>query len=305
MTRLLTTLCLTAGFLLVLTAPVSGEIVRQPVLAAIIQYRVQEPDRVGGDADRMEGFIREAALRGAKIVVTPETTFYRFGVWIQNGVTQLDLARNYDALVRRFGALSKELRICLVIGLRKPSGDTNLPTYNVAVFFGPEGTVLWENKKIILAHAEAGFTKSGSVERNVQVFQTPLGKTGMLICKDMDDDSTLPGTLVAQGMELFIGINADPGTGPPGRGWQKVYPACALGGVCYGIGANQIGANSGFFFNGGSGFVTPDKEVLSAAGYNGIPNDEQILYQTLQLPCSSSWCTTPRFNPAFLYLLLE
>ena len=302
MTRLLTTLGLTAGLVLLLTLPVAGESVRQPVLAAIIQYRVQEPDRVGVDADRLEAFIREAASRGAKIVVTPETTFYRLGVWEHNGVTQLDLAKQYDALVRRFGALSKALRICLVIGLRKPSGDASLPVYNVAVFFGPDGTVLKEHQKIFLCDDEAGFTKGGSVTKNVQVFATPLGKVGMLICKDMDENF-LPQVLVAKGMELFIGISADPGTGTPGRGWQKVYPACALFGACYGIGANQIGANSGSFFNGGSGFVSPN-EVLSAAGYNGIANDEQILYQTLPLPCLSSWCM-PSFNPAFLSLLLE
>ena len=302
MTRLLTTLGLSAGLVLLLTLPVAGESVRQPVLAAIIQYRVQEPDRVGVDADRLEAFIREAASRGAKIVVTPETTFYRLGVWEHNGVTQLDLAKQYDALVRRFGALSKALRICLVIGLRKPSGDASLPVYNVAVFFGPDGTVLKEHQKIFLCDDEAGFTKGGSVTKNVQVFATPLGKVGMLICKDMDENF-LPQVLVAKGMELFIGINGDPGTGTPGRGWQKVYPACVLFGACYGIGANQIGANSGSFFNGGSGFVSPN-EVLSAAGYNGIANDEQILYQTLPLPCSSSWCM-PSFNPAFLSLLLE
>jgi len=303
LSTLLATLCLFAGLLLVFSSPTAGEIVRQQILAAIIQYRVQEPDRVGVDADRIESFIRQAASQGAKIVVTPETTFYRFGVWKQNGVTQLDLAGSYDSLVQRFGALSKALRICLVIGLRKPSGDANLPTYNVAVFFGPEGTVLWEHQKIVLADTEKGFTKMGSTKSSVRVFQAPVGKTGMLICKDMDDDSTLPNTLVAQGMELFIGINADPGTGTPGRGWQKVYPACANGGACYGIGANQIGANSGFFFNGGSGFVAPNKTILSAAGYNGILNDEKILYQTLSLPCTS-WCA-PQFNPAFLYLLLE
>ena len=225
MTRLLTTLGLSAGLVLLLTLPVAGESVRQPVLAAIIQYRVQEPDRVGVDADRLEAFIREAASRGAKIVVTPETTFYRLGVWEHNGVTQLDLAKQYDALVRRFGALSKALRICLVIGLRKPSGDASLPVYNVAVFFGPDGTVLKEHQKIFLCDDEAGFTKGGSVTKNVQVFATPLGKVGMLICKDMDENF-LPQVLVAKGMELFIGISADPGpVRPAGVGRKSIRPA--------------------------------------------------------------------------------
>ena len=69
MTRLLTTLGLSAGLVLLLTLPVAGESVRQPVLAAIIQYRVQEPDRVGVDADDRPGNGRKA-LREQSVTTT-------------------------------------------------------------------------------------------------------------------------------------------------------------------------------------------------------------------------------------------
>ena len=273
------TFCLYASCLFTSAAQATD---RWPVLAAIIQYRVRDLDAVGRDADRVEAFVRQAAANGAKIVVTPETTFYRFSVGVQNGVTQLDLANNYSSLVSRFSNLSKELGISLVIGLRKPSGDPILPTYNVAVFFGPDGNILGTHRKVIPATNETAFTKSGD-QSDLNVFMTPYGKTGMLICKDMDVYWPSQ-ALVSQGMKLLIGISADPGVGGPGRGWQKVYPACAQGGVCYGIGANQIGTNIDDKTNGGSGFVAPGGHRLSAAGFNGVPNDERILYETLYLP---------------------
>ena len=280
---LITTCCLYAFPAFTSAALAAQDTERWPVLAAIIQYQVKQLDAVGVDADEVEAFIREAAANGAKLVVTPETPFYRYSIWLRHGVTQLDLANSYDSLVSRFSSLSRELGICLVIGLRKPSGNSHLPVYNVALFFGPNGDILGMHHKVIISVTETSFTKSGN-QGDLQVFMTPYGKTGMLICKDMDEYWPSK-ALISQGMDLLIGISAAASIGgAPGRGWQNVYPACAIGGVCYGIAANQIGTNSIDTTGGGSGFVAPGGHRLSAAGYDGIPNDERILYQTLLLP---------------------
>lgn len=37
----------------------------------------------------------------------------------------------------------------------------------------------------------------GSTKSSVRVFQTPLGKTGMLICKDMDDGPVKTSTAIS------------------------------------------------------------------------------------------------------------
>ncbi len=242
-----------------------------PILCAIIQYRVQDPDSVGRDADRLESFIREAAAKGAKLIVCPETTFYRYGKWVQNGTSQLDLANEYETLENRFSALSKELKISLVIGLREPSGASH-PVYNTALFLGPGGKVLGKHHKILLSSNEQSFTQMG---RSAVAFETPFGKVGLLICKDMDDNR-FPGSLAAQGIDLLIGISGD-----PGRGWGKVQSGSQLAGA-YGIGANQIGANSGSTFIGLSGFVSPAGVPLSGAGIDQ-GNNEGIYYHTLQL----------------------
>ena len=66
------------------------------VKIAVVQYEIQDLKEVGADAGRLETFIREAAARGAELVVTPETAFYRYEPWEQDGVTMLDLANHYD-----------------------------------------------------------------------------------------------------------------------------------------------------------------------------------------------------------------
>ena len=80
-------------------------------------------NEVGVDAGCLETFIREAASQGAELVVAPETSIYRYEPWEQDGVTVMDLAIHFEELKSKFSALSAELNISMVIGLREPSGD--------------------------------------------------------------------------------------------------------------------------------------------------------------------------------------
>ena len=147
---------------------------------AIIQYEVQDLNKIGVDADRLESFIREAASQGAELVVTPETSFYRYEPWESEGVTMLDLARHYNDLKDRYAQLAMELRISLVIGLREPSGDTDRPVYNTALFIGPDGNILGKQHKVFPSNAEIKWTRAGSAH---SVFETAFGRVGLMICK--------------------------------------------------------------------------------------------------------------------------
>ena len=90
-------------------------------------------------------------------------------------------------------------------------------------------------------------------------------------------------------MELFIGINGDPGTGTPGRGWQKVYPACVLFGACYGIGANQIGANglliaaAGGIGGGLASVLGPAKLMAASVTIDRLGEENAVLRASIPL----------------------
>lgn len=268
------------------------------IKCAIIQYEVQAPDSVAHDADRLEKLIEEAAANGAWLVVCPETTFYRYAPWDRNNVTMLQLAKAYDDLKARFTALARRLRICLVYGVREPSGDPARPVYNTALFIGPDGKIIYKHHKIRVSNAELSYTKAGSTTKgDAHVFQSPFGRVGLLICKDMDTTG-LPDYLVQQEMDLFIGISGD-----PTRGWEKVSYGCQQG-HAYGIGANQIGANSGQVYGGRSGFVDPYGRLILGAGSGDVANTESILYTVLPLPFDPSY-SFPSLIIAPQYLLLR
>ena len=232
------------------------------VLCAIVQFYDYYPDEVRLDANRLEGYIRTAAATGAKLIVTPENCLHRYSPWLQNDVTQLQLAEYFGEMVAKFSALAAELNVCLVIGLREPS-SLEKPTYQSAVFIRNDGVLLKTYRKRWPSSAEYAYTRSGGDDYTP--FDTPFGKVWMQICRDMDGNDYT--THMPTGIALMIGLSKD-----PSRGWEKVA-AGSKKAHCYGIGANwAIGGNSGF--------VNPSGQPIAAAG----ALQEVILYATLPLP---------------------
>jgi len=242
------------------------------VKAAIIQFSDKNPDEVPKDADRLEAFVRQAAAGGAKLIVAPENCLYRYSPWEQNGVTALQLANQYGTLVTRFSALAKELKVCLVFGLREPSGDAQKPTYQSAVFIDHDGKLLKTYRKRVPSSAEIGYTKSGG--NDWTPFDTPYGKVWMQVCKDMDGDGYV--NSMPTNIDLFIGINKD-----NNRGWVKVDAGCAKA-KCYGIGVNYAGSAGAT--GGNSGFVGPDGKMISEAGAGNYGQNETCLLYTSPSP---------------------
>jgi len=229
------------------------------VRCAIVQFTDHYPNEVPLDANRLAAQFRKAANHGAKIIVAPENCLYRIDPWVLSGVTQARLASYFDKMVAKFSALAAELNVCLVIGLREPSGLPR-PTYQSAVFLGPDGSLLKTYHKRRIAISELGYTNPGG--NDFTSFNTPYGKIWMQICKDMDGDymSHMPTDI-----DLFIGISKD-----AYRGWSKVVNGCKKA-RCYGIGAN-------WGTGGNSGFVNPSGNVVAATG-----RGETIIYATLPL----------------------
>ncbi len=236
---------------------------------AIIQYEVQDLNKIGVDADRMESFIREAASRGAELVVSPETSFYRYEPWESEGVTMLDLANHYEALKTRYSELALELKISLVIGLREPSGDPDKPVYNTALFIGPDGAILGKQHKVFPSNAEMEWTRAGS---DHSVFETAFGRVGMMVCKtartnwwnsfDKGDN-----------LDLFILIAGDKDAASFDR-----FSSICLKSSSYGIIANQICGPEEDGRKGNSSWGAPDGSVVNLGG------GEAVFYVDLPLP---------------------
>ncbi len=226
---------------------------------ALIQHRVQDPDTLGRDPDIIEEAVRQAASQGAWLVVAPETCFYRYEPWEQNGVTMSDLAEHYDALKQRFSALAAELDINLVIGLRQPSGDIQRPVWNTGLFFGANGALLREQHKIVPSLAEEAWTLAGKPG----VFSSPFGRTALMICKTAKTDRW--SVYNGENLDLFILIAGDDDATS-----FTVFGDICKANHCYGILANQIKGQGNEGFKGNSAWGWPDGHVEHLGDGEGL-----------------------------------
>ena len=142
---------------------------------ACAQYAVGDGDRAH-NLERSLRFIRRAALEGADLVVLPELA--NSGCDLGSRHQALDLAEEIPGgpTVRAWREEAEGSGVCVVVGMLEREGD-NL--YNSAVLLGPgvlgryRKTHLWDREKLLY---EPG--------RELPVFDTPLGRIGVLICYD-------------------------------------------------------------------------------------------------------------------------
>jgi predicted amidohydrolase len=159
---------------------------------------------VRGDKDanfrRIEPLIREAASKGAKIVVTTECFLDGYAVADRT----IPLA-DYRALgepipdgthFKKLAALAAQLKIYLVAGLTEADGEQR---YNTVVLIGPDGKLLGKYRKQVLGH-ETGRNTPGT---DSPVFPTPFGKVGVMICADRTD-AKLVQRFCARGADFLL-----------------------------------------------------------------------------------------------------
>jgi predicted amidohydrolase len=120
-------------------------------------------------------FIEEAARRNADLVVLGETVTYA-----GTGLSYADCAeRIAGPSTEYFGDLAKRHALYIVCGLIER--DRHL-LFNVAVLIGPNGKVVGKYRKVCLPDGE--YDKGMSPGSDYPVFDTRLGKVGMMICYD-------------------------------------------------------------------------------------------------------------------------
>jgi N-carbamoylputrescine amidase len=142
---------------------------------ACAQYAIREGDREH-NLGRSLLFIRRAVERGADLVVLPELA--NAGCDPGSYARALELAEEFSGgpTVRAWKEQAEGSGICVVGGLLERDGDT---LHNSAVLVAPgvtgryRKTHLWNKEKFLY---EPG--------QELLVFDTPLGRIGVLICYD-------------------------------------------------------------------------------------------------------------------------
>ncbi len=213
--------------------------------AALVQLNASDdPD---ANLPVTEGLIREAAARGAQLVLTPEVT---------NMVSASRTAQDErlaleqdDATLARLRAVATETGIWLSVGsLALKSGDADGRFVNRQFLIGPDGGIRARYDKIHMFDVDIGGAESYRESKGYRpgeravTADTPWGRLGLSICYDMRFPA-LYRALAEAGAVILTVPSAF--TVPTGRAhWEVLLRARAIETGCFVLAAAQWGTHA-------------------------------------------------------------
>ncbi|MCC7434975.1 MAG: hypothetical protein IT363_09850 [Methanoregulaceae archaeon] len=249
--------------------------------------------QVPANLDRIAEFMEQGAQEGVDLMVFPETI--TSGYFLEGGV--LDSAHSSDELLRQIVRRSSP-RMDVLIGFYERFED-NL--YNSAAYIelGSEPRVVHVYRKFFLptygVFDEERFVARG---HELGVFNTRLGRMGVLICEDVWH-SILPSLCAVRGAQVMLVPSASPARGFQGESvgnlerYGRMLRSVSDEHGVYCVNAQLCGFEGGKGFVGGSSVVDPFGQVLVQAplleDYLAVaPVDlDQIAIARSQIPLTS------------------
>lgn len=212
-----------------------------------------------------EGYIREAAARGARLVVLPESMNY----------IGRDMAQEAEAIpggptFQRLSGLARELDLWLEAGsIYESNPEDPARPFNTTFLIRPDGTLAAKYAKlhpfdVVLPN---GVTSRESDRvcpgKKLTVAETDLGKVGLGICYDIRFGEMFR-IMALEGAKLFaVPANFTVNTGKDH--WEVLLRARAIENECYVIAPNQMGKKPRFTAYGNSLMVDPWGTVIARA----------------------------------------
>lgn len=221
--------------------------------------------QVQSNLDRIAEFMERGAQEGVDLMVFPETI--TSGYFLEGGV--LDSALTSDELLRQVVRRSSP-RMDLLVGFYERFEDH---LYNSAAYLelGNEPRVVHVYRKFFLptygVFDEERFVARG---HELGVFNTRLGRMGVLICEDVWH-SILPSLCAVRGAQVMLVPSASPARGFQGESvgnlerYGRMLRSVSDEHGVYCVNAQLCGFEGGKGFVGGSSVVNPFGQVLVQA----------------------------------------
>ena len=224
---------------------------------------------VSYNVGRMLGMLAEAARAGTVLVVFPECaiTGYNFArIEDARAVAEPLDGTSIAALTKACG----ELNVHCIAGTLRP--DAGGAVYNTAVLLGPAGMIGAYDKAHLPFCGADKFTAHGNT--GFHIFDTPLGRIGMLICYDLRFPEAAR-TLALRGADII----ALPTNWPTGADSAPEYMvrARAFENRVFVIACNRSGEERSAHYIGRSCIAGPDGRRLADASAQG----EEIIYASI------------------------
>ena len=242
---------------------------------------------------KMLNLIEEAADNGANLLVLPEQALQGYLTSVVAMDTSADFAKNeflfqYENAeivpdgpsVQTIIQKAQERKIYVCFGMTEKDAAVDGKLYNTAVLTGPEGYV----GKYRKVHQPADEMQAYYAGDSFPVFDTAIGKLGMLICYD----AWFPESgreLALQGAQIILKPTATcHGTHDHNLEKDQGYysydlaeRATALQNGCFFISANQVGLCGVSDYFGHSNIIDPSGHIIETTG-----ETETIVYHDIE-----------------------
>lgn len=215
------------------------------------------PD-VPANLELVRGYMRQAAERGAQLLVTPENSNR-----VRDFTTReaaYELCEELDGeFVRGIQHTAAELGIMVAVGVDLRA-ETAPDVYITQVLVDSTGEILHVHHKTVFWDYEYTLFTPGT--KPVEVVDTRIGRIGMFLCAD-GIVPEVPRILALKGAEIFT--NSLNSRGPDE---MRVHePLRAIENHVWHVAANTVsGPDDAYPWTGGSQIISPTGEVLANAG---------------------------------------
>jgi len=219
--------------------------------------------------DRICGYVRAAARRGADLILLPETALSGYSD-DPNPVRDEKMHRLLAETVPGPAtdvvcAITKKYGIYAVFGMPERDGDS---VYNAAAVCKPDGTAE-AYRKIHIPTKEKNWADRGE---NPLLFDTPWGPVGVAICYDGFEYPEIARYYRAKGARLMLIPCAVQYY--KGAHHNNSTRAAAIQSQMYIAVANAFGPDADMMFQGGSGIIGPGDLGFGYAQFCGKPFGE-------------------------------
>ena len=216
------------------------------VKIAAIQMKMGENKTA--NREKAKALVREAASRGAQIVLLPEL-FEGLYFCKDMDAKYFDWAQEREGhpLIAEFSELAKTLEVVLPLSYFERDGENY---YNSLVVIDADGTVMENYRKTHIpdgpGYEEKFYFRPG--DTGFRVWETRYGRIGVGICWDQWFPETAR-SLALMGAELIFfptAIGSEPEIGVDSRDhWQRVQQGHAAANTVPVIAANRVGVEEG------------------------------------------------------------
>jgi len=219
-----------------------------------------------GNKEKNLETIKENVVRakreGAQLVIFPELSLT--GYVVRDQIYEL-AERIPGPSTRIVEKLAKENELHIIFGMPETSEKAQATLYNSAVLVGPNGLIGKYRKMYLPTHSifeEKRYFRPGY---QVAVYDTKLGKIGLVICYDIYFPEVTRLTRL-KGAQLIVCISASPGIRR--AFFETLTAARAIENTAFLAYVNRAGIEDGLQFWGGSRIIGPSGRIIAEAKYD-------------------------------------